>query len=217
MERGAGMAIRGLCIRSAQAGCLLLFLWTCLWAASATAGPPSAKLAELHLWRALPTRHFIELGGESTARYRWEAFAFRPHDPRNSQKVCVAITSARLDGGVLTYSSGSPECGVVGKAVATPVLFARGFAEPTRSAIVVITGTEAVRVSVSTDAGSVLTSTLTTVQGARAHRGRVAGFRYALLVPRKEVSIRQVIGLGPGGTVEFETPGRTSSDLIAVL
>jgi hypothetical protein len=192
------------------AACVMVVLCWLSICSPAAAESASAKLARLPLWSALPTRHFIELGGESTSRYRWEAFAFRSPRSMDPRKVCVASVSARVDRGVLSYSSGSPDCGPVGKTIKMPVLFEEGLGEPTRSAMVVITGTEAVKVSVSTDLGSVLDASLRPVEGSRARKGRVTAFRYALLVPRQEVTIRQVIGLGSSGAAEFETPNSPS-------
>ncbi len=72
--------------------------------------------------------------------------------------------------------------------------------------MVVVTGTEAVKVSVSTDRGSILDAPMRAVDGSRARKGRVVGFRYALLVVPEKVAIRRVAGLGGNGAVEFETP-----------
>jgi hypothetical protein len=210
MGSGASAVIgmRNSRFRSACVVVVLCWLSICFSAPAAGAESPSAKLAGLPLWSALPTRHFIELGGESTARYRWEAFAFRARRSTNSLQVCVAIVSARLYRGVLSYSSGSLECGPVGTLIEAPVLFENGFAEPTRSAIVVVTGTDSVKASVATDRGTTLSARLQAIQGSRARKGRVTPFRYALFVPREEVCIKQVIGFGPGEVVEFETPPR---------
>jgi hypothetical protein len=207
-KMGAGSTIRARRWRigSACVVVALCLLSSCLSPATAGAESPAAKLAGLRLWSALPTRHFIELGGESTSRSRWEAFAFRAPRSTDPGKVCVSIVSALLYKGVLSYGSSSPDCGPVGKAIKAPVLLGSGLGQPTRSAFVVVTGTESVKASVATDVGKVLEAPLRTVEGRRAHKGGLRAFRYALLVSREEGSIQQVIGFGHNGAVEFETP-----------
>jgi hypothetical protein len=204
----AATSMRNSCLGWACVVSVLCWLSICFSATGAGAESPSAELAGLPLWSALPTRHFMELGGEGTSRYRWEAFAFHARRSTDSRQVCLAIVSARLYRGVLSYSSASPECGAVGKSIKRPVLLERGFAEPTRSAIVVVTGTDSVKASVATDLGTTLSARLRTVQRSRSKKGRVTSFRYALFVPRGEVCIKQVIGFGPDEVVEFEIPPR---------
>lgn len=191
----------------AWAAALLCCVSVCLSAPPAGAEDPSAELSRLRLWSALPTRHFVQLGGESLPRSRWEAFAFRSPRSADPGRVCLSIVSARLVQGVLSYSFANPQCGPVGKSIDAPILYASGSTGRARSALVVVTGTEAIKVSASTHLGNSLEAPFRTVQGRRARKGRLAPFRYALLVSHEQGPIRQVTGVGRGGAVEFETPG----------
>jgi hypothetical protein len=172
------------------------------------------SLKRLPLWRALPTRAFIELGGETTSRFTWEAFAFRASGSQNPTRVCLEIVSARARRpGVLSVERASPECGRVGPRVEAPVVVEAGFQEPARTAVVVATGTDAVTAKAVLSRGADRHGKFRVLAARRAAKGRVNAFRYALLVPRPEVCIDQIIGEGRTGSPVFETPkGRCAGD-----
>ncbi len=175
-------------------------------AVSAKTRRATIDLKALPLWRALPTRAFIDLGGETTGRSTWKAFAFRSPQSQNPRQICLEMVFAReRHPGFLSVERASPECGEVGPGIESPVAAEAGRQDPASTVVLVVTGTNAVNAKLVLSEGTVRRGKFRLVQGSRAAKARLKPFRYALLVPHPAVCVDQIIGEGIGGAKEFET------------
>lgn len=199
-------------IRRARGRCLALLVISAIGALpgailpSAAASGASQHLEGLPLWKLLPTRQFVRLGGGSRARSIWEVFAFREPGSGDRHDVCVQVISASVrDARFVAASRGTPECGRVGSGVKNPILAKTGSRERPRAVIAIVTGTNASRVRMKVSPGAQLGTQLRSIGGARSTKAGVVPFRYAVIMSAQEVCVEQAIGEDSEGVV-FETP-----------
>lgn len=177
-----------------------------LGSAALPAAASTATLAQLHLWKVLPSRTYVSLGGRTGRDERWEAFIYRTRRAARSRTLCLEIVAVRkLHGGGFATTTSSPECGSIDRQSRSPVVTQLGMRRARRSVIVVATGTSASRLSIAVTPSGTIRSPFEGVGGVRAKRLGIDQFRYAVVVGRGDVCIDQIKGELSDGSLVFAT------------
>jgi hypothetical protein len=166
-------------------------------------------LSQLPLWKAVPNKAYISLGGESGGGARWEAFAFAQKLGAR-KKLCLQIVEARRVPGGIGISSGHPECGLVGPGIAEPVAAASAYAGH-KSVVVVATGTSASKMEMTLTPSQEVTAPARVLNAAQARKLKFHSFVYAILEAAGETCINQIEGFASDGNVAFEQPRHACS------